>query len=83
MAKPRMPATLTADIVKFSEAKRGFPSQIDGQFVRMLYLSATTITPLGFGDVVPLTTPARLAISLEAVIGILVMGLFLNAVARD
>jgi voltage-gated potassium channel Kch len=49
----------------------------------MLYLSATTITTLGFGDIVPLTTPARLAISIEAVIGIVMMGLFLNAVSRE
>jgi voltage-gated potassium channel Kch len=49
----------------------------------MLYLSATTITTLGFGDIVPLTTPARLAISVEAVTGILLMGRFLNAVAKE
>jgi hypothetical protein len=79
----RVPSTLTEDIIKFSNAKRGFPSQVDGQFVRMLYLSATTITTLGFGDIVPLTTPARLAISIEAVIGIVMMGLFLNAVSRE
>lgn len=79
----RIPGALTSEIVRFSEAKRGFPTQIEGQFVRMLYLSASTITTLGFGDIVPLTTPARVAVSVEAVTGILVMGLFLNAVAKE
>jgi len=78
-----IPGTLTADIVRFSEAKRGFPAQMSGQFVRMLYLSASTITTLGFGDIVPLTTSARLAVSVEAVLGIVMMGLFLNAIAKE
>jgi hypothetical protein len=75
-----IPSTLTGELVKFSNARRGFPAQLDGQFVRMLYLSATTITTLGFGDIVPLTTPARITVSLEAVFGIALMGLFVNAV---
>ncbi len=75
--------SVTDEIIRFAQAKRGFPDQLDGQFVRMLYLSASTITTLGFGDIVPLTTPARLAVSLEAVLGILIMGLFLNAVAKE
>jgi len=79
----RIPSTLTGEIVNLSDARRGFPTKVDGQFVRMLYLSATTITTLGFGDIVPLTTPARLAISVEAVTGILLMGRFLNAVAKE
>jgi hypothetical protein len=49
----------------------------------MLYLSASTITTLGFGDIVPLTSAARLAVSCEAICGILVMGLFLNAVSKE
>ena len=44
----KLPGTLTADIFRFAEAKRGFPSQIQGQFVRMLHLSASTITTLGY-----------------------------------
>lgn len=79
----KLPGGLTADITRFGAAKGGFPSQIEGQFVRMLYLSASTITTLGYGDIVPLTTSARLAVSAEAVLGILVVGLFLNAVAKE
>jgi hypothetical protein len=78
-----IPGSLGKEIQSFSEAKRGFPARIPGQFVRMIYLSASTITTLGFGDIVPLTTVARLLVAAEAVVGILVMGLFLNAVARE
>jgi hypothetical protein len=66
-----------------AQAKLGFPSELSGQFVRMLYLSASTITTLGFGDIVPLTSAVRLAVSCEAICGILVMGLFLNAVSKE
>ena len=78
-----IPGALGKDIQSLAEAKRGFPRRIPGQFVRMLYLSASTITTLGFGDIVPLTTAARLLVSSEAVLGILVVGLFLNAVAKE
>jgi hypothetical protein len=78
-----VPSALTSDITNFSQAKRGFPARIDGHFVRMLYLSAVTITTLGYGDIVPLTSAARLAVSFEAVMGVVVIGLFLNAIAKE
>ena len=49
----------------------------------MVYFSATTITTLGFGDIVPLTTAARMTVSIESVMGIVLMGLFLNAVGNQ
>jgi len=52
----------------------------------MTYLPPTRRTAkdrLGFGDIVPLSSAARLAVSTEAIIGILVMGLFLNAVGKE
>lgn len=59
----------------------GDPRPLSGFFPRMLYFSATTITTVGFGDIVPLSGVARLAVALEAVAGWLLAGLFLNAVA--
>ena len=50
---------------------------------RMLYLSTVTITTVGYGDIVPLTDVARLAAGLEAIIGIVLIGLFLNAIAYE
>ncbi|HEY4661415.1 MAG TPA: potassium channel family protein [Terriglobales bacterium] len=73
--------SLANSMRNFAVAVRGFPAQIPGQFWRMAYFSATTITTLGFGDIVPLTTAARIVVSLESVLGIVLMGLFLNAVS--
>jgi len=39
------------------------------------------MTTVGFGDVVPLTPRARLVVGIQAVLGILLAGLFLNAAA--
>ena len=47
----------------------------------MLYFSATTITTVGFGDILPLSATARALAGLEAIAGWLVAGLFLNAIA--
>jgi len=66
-------------ILAFARAVEGRPDSIPGNIWRMLYLSAITITTLGYGDIVPLTTYARLWIATEAVLGIVVIGLFLNS----
>lgn len=66
----------------YLDAQAGFPSGASGNFARMLYLSAITITTVGFGDIVPLTNTARLLVASEAILGIIVIGFFLNAVTR-
>lgn len=67
----------------YVDGQKGIGSAIEGNFVRMIYLSAVTITTLGYGDIVPLTSLARILISLEAVLGIIVIGLFLNALSFE
>jgi len=76
-------ADLHQKIVNYATAVRGFPSQVTGRFGRMFYLSTATITTLGYGDIVPLTARSRFAVSLEAILGIVVIGLFLNSLARE
>jgi len=46
------------------------------------YFSVVTITTLGYGDITPQTEPARILTAIEAFLGIVTIGLFLNAVAR-
>lgn len=48
-------------------------------FWRMLYFSAVTISTIGYGDIVPVDDTLRLVISFEAIIGIIFIGLFINA----
>jgi hypothetical protein len=59
----------------------GDPRALSGFFGRMVYFSATTITTVGFGDIVPLSSLARLVVGIEAVTGWVLAGLFLNAIA--
>ncbi len=65
----------------YADAVNGFPARVEGSYSRMLYMSAVTITTLGFGDVVPVTGRARFWTAIEAVFGIVLIGLFLNSVA--
>lgn len=69
------------ELQQFYAAVQGDPSYASGSWLRMLYLSAITITTLGFGDITPVSEAARLSIALEAVLGIVVIGLFLNSLA--
>lgn len=69
------------ELQRFYAAVQGDPSYASGSWLRMLYLSAITITTLGFGDITPVSEAARLLIALEAVLGLVVIGLFLNSLA--
>lgn len=51
-------------------------------FKRMLYLSTATITTLGYGDIVPVSSLTRWLITLESMLGVVTIGFFLNAVAE-
>jgi len=46
------------------------------------YLSTVTITTLGFGDIVPTSTTSRLFVASESIIGIILIGLFLNGISK-
>ncbi len=55
-------------------------------FLDYLYYSVVTFTTLGFGDIVPLTVPARIVVGLEVVLGYVMLGglisIFANKFAR-
>jgi len=66
----------------FALGIKGRPKYLPHGFIRMFYLSSITITTLGYGDIVPLTSRARLLIALESLLGIMAIGLFLNHVGK-
>ena len=78
-----LPVTLEQKILDLIKANQGFPSGSSGSFSRMLYLSAVTITTLGYGDIVPITDWNRFYIALESVLGVVFIGLFLNSLTRE
>lgn len=59
------------------------PSLISGWLGRSMYLSATTITTTGYGDIVPLTPLARFMTGLEAILGWIVSGIFIAVLAAQ
>jgi len=72
-------AEVNQQLIKFVDEVKGEPNGVEHNFLRMLYLSMVTITTLGYGDIVPLTNGARVLIGIEATIGIVIMGLFVNS----
>lgn len=70
-------------LAAFDAARRGFPSRVSSNYGRMLYLSVVTITTLGYGDIVPITPLARFFTGIEALGGIVLIGLFLNSLAYE
>jgi Ion channel len=78
-----LPFTVRQRIDAFRAASAGFPSAASGSFPRMLYFSAITITTVGYGDILPITPLARALVASEAVIGVVLIGLFLNALANE
>lgn len=74
---------LNDELAGFANAVKGFPSKASGSYARMFYFSAVTITTLGYGDIVPITNTARLLVATEAIAGIVLIGLFLNALFQE
>ena len=74
--------TTLMEMQAYVAAKNGFAGEATGSFWRMLYLSTVTITTLGYGDIVPITPTSRTLIAVEAVLGMLIIGLYLNALSN-
>jgi len=64
-------------------AEQGITCSRWGDFGRMLYFSAVTITTVGYGDVVPLSGVARLLAAVEATFGIVLLALLVNSLYRS
>jgi hypothetical protein len=54
----------------------------ENRFLRMMHLSASTITTTGFGDIVPLTTLTRSLVLAEECLGIFLAGLFISVIFK-
>lgn len=77
-----LPVELQERITAQRDSFLGFPSRSTGTFGRLLYFSAVTQTTLGFGDIVPISDRTRLAVATQSVLGIVLIGLFLNSLAQ-
>jgi hypothetical protein len=58
-----------------SFAMHGSPSSL--QLIDLLYFSFSTLTTTGFGDIVPLSRPARTAVMLEGIVGQLFLAILI------
>jgi hypothetical protein len=70
------------ELEQFYMALQGDTTAGSSRFLRMIYFSASTVTTLGIGDIQPVSPLARLLVTLEAIFGVVFIGLFLNALAR-
>jgi hypothetical protein len=62
---------LDQEIQELADDLRGVPRRESDGLGRMLYLSASTITTTGFGDIVPLTNWARGLVTSESIVGVI------------
>ena len=75
-------AELQDRLTSLRDGFRGFPAKSTGSFWRLFYFSAVTQTTLGFGDIVPISNSTRLAVSIQSILGIVIIGHFLNSLAQ-
>jgi Ion channel len=75
-----IPSSLSRKFEEYADALNGFPTMLKGHFLRMLYLSAVTITT-SFGDILPITGTARTLVTIQSMAGVVIIGLFLNSLA--
>lgn len=72
-------------IVVFAAIYAIWPSTIKGvnNILDALYFSIVTITTLGFGDVLPSVTAGKVLVCAEAILGVVFIGMFLNAISES
>ncbi len=68
-------------ISTFFDGLSGNVTSVSGSYWRMFYFSTMVLTTVGFGDIVPMTPLARAVVTGEAILGVIIIGLFLNAIA--
>ena len=51
----------------------------DFTFIKSLYFSTVTITTLGYGDITPKSNYAMLTVASEAILGVVIIGIFLSS----
>lgn len=73
---------LNAIMIDYMGTIKGFPYSFKDNYWRMFYFSSVTVTTLGYGDIVPITNTSRTLISIEAILGVVLIGLFLNALSK-
>lgn len=74
--------SLDEKLNEFASTIYGFPNSFGDNYWRMFYFSSVTLTTLGFGDIVPVSNVARILISIEAILGVVIIGLFLNSLSK-
>jgi len=78
-----LPYSVQTKIHSYIRTQSGFPSNTWENVGRMFYFSAVTITTVGFGDILPLTGLARILVASEAILGVVIIGIFINAVSKS
>jgi len=81
---PTLSLLLDEDLafMNYISGAKGDPDGFNDRLWRMIYLSAVVITTLGLGDIVPITPAARWLVGAEAVLGVMLVGLFLSALSH-
>ena len=69
-------------ILTFAVLFYSIPGQVPkvhGNILESIYFSVVTITTLGYGDIYPHGSFGKLLVSIEAIFGIIIIGLFLSS----
>jgi len=60
----------------YEQVSKNLPQNSLEGFATMLYFSTVTITTLGYGDILPISTKARMLVAAESILGVVLIGLF-------
>ena len=50
--------------------------------INYFYFSVVTFTTLGYGDIVPVTTPEKFVVGIEVLLGFIMLGVFINLIKK-
>jgi len=73
---------LSEYVYDYHRATNGGISSGPNSRLTLYYFSAVTVTTLGYGDIVPVTDDARFWVMIQSMLGLVLIGCFLNSVFR-
>ena len=65
-------------IVNIGNAYEGFPDQLHGHFIRMLYFSTGIATTITFGDITPITDLAKIMVIIQNIFTLIFIALLID-----
>lgn len=78
----KLSKSIYTKITNLGNGYKGFPNQISGNFIRILYFSLGIASTMTMGDILPITILARIMVIIQTIITLIFLGLIIDSIVE-